>query len=72
MPAHPTDPKREARLAQALRDNLKRRKQQARAREEDPTPRSPEPTPPDAPPTKPKALHGRQNGGAVAPPPRLV
>ena len=52
MPAHPTDPKREARLAQALRDNLKRRKQQARAREEDPTPPSPEPTPPAAPPDK--------------------
>jgi hypothetical protein len=47
MPAQPTDPKREARLAQALRDNLKRRKQQARAREEEPAPPSPEPAPPD-------------------------
>lgn len=52
MPAQPTDPKREARLAQALRDNLKRRKQQARAREEDPTPPSPEPAPPDKIPDK--------------------
>jgi hypothetical protein len=52
MPAQPTDPKREARLAQALRDNLKRRQQQARAREEDPTPPSPEPTPPDKTPDK--------------------
>jgi hypothetical protein len=49
MPAQPTDPKREARLAQALRENLKRRKQQARSREEDPTPPSPEPAPPDNP-----------------------
>ena len=52
MPAHPHDPNREARLAQALRDNLKRRKQQARAREEEPTPPSPEPAPPDTPPDK--------------------
>jgi len=52
MPAQPTDPKREARLAQALRDNLKRRKQQARAREEEPPPPSPEPAPPDKTPDK--------------------
>jgi hypothetical protein len=52
MPAQPTDPKREARLAQALRENLKRRKQQARSREEDPTPPSPEPAPPDKTPDK--------------------
>ena len=52
MPAHPHDPKREARLAQALRDNLKRRKQQARAREEEPPPPSPEPAPRETAPDK--------------------
>ena len=52
MPAPPPDPKREARLAQALRDNLKRRKQQARAREEEPAPPSPEPAPREKAPDK--------------------
>ena len=45
MPAHPPDPEREARLAQALRENLKRRKAQSRAREAERAPiaASPEP-----------------------------
>ena len=50
MAAHPSDPKREARLAQALRENLKRRKAQARARdpgaEAPPAPIAASPAPP--------------------------
>lgn len=54
MPSHPPDPKREARLAQALRENLKRRKAQSRAREAEPAPvaASPEPPHPENTPDK--------------------
>lgn len=54
MPAHPPDSKRETRLAQALRENLKRRKAQSRAREAEPAPiaASPEPHHPEKTPDK--------------------
>ncbi len=45
--ANPADAAKEARLAAALRENLKRRKAQARARVEKPEKREPEPGKPE-------------------------
>ncbi|MDB5317722.1 MAG: hypothetical protein JWO24_3566 [Rhodospirillales bacterium] len=46
---NPTETKRISREAAALRENLRKRKQQARAREDHPTADSPPPLPPKPP-----------------------